>query len=103
MFTFLRNAQIALVNDSNLGVFLGAKKRPEDLAEWRVRFERLAGSPLFAVIRQDAALGAALAAKAPGGLRSPQRSAVLDQLQWNTVAGKPAKERFPWVPDGEGT
>jgi len=103
MFTFLRNDQIALANDSNLAVFLGAKKRPEDLAEWRARFERLAGSPLFAVIRQDAALGAALAAKAPGGLRSPQLSALLDQLQWITVAGKPENERLRVVAEGECT
>jgi len=100
-FVFLRNDRIALTNDSNLAVFLDAKKTPEDVAEWRVRFERLAGSPVFAVIRQDAALGAALAAQAPGGLRSPQLSTLLDQLQWLTLAGKPENDRLRIVVEGE--
>jgi len=100
-FTFLKNDRIALTNDWNLDVFLGARKRPEDIAEWRARFERLGGSPLFAVIRQDAAIGAALAAQAPGGLRSPQLSTLLDQLQWITIAGKPENDRLRVVADGE--
>ena len=100
-FAFLKDNRIALTNDSNLDVFLGARKRPEDIAEWRVRFERLGGSPLFAVIRQDAALGSALAAQAPGGLRSPQLSTLLDQLQWITLAGKPENDRLRVVADGE--
>src|SRR5260370_15459100 len=99
-FAFLKNGQIALASDSNLAVFLDAKKRPEEGAEWRVRFERLAGSPVFAVIRQDAALGAALAAQAPGGLRSPQLSTLLDQLQWLTLAGKPENDRLRIVVEG---
>ena len=102
-FAFLKNRQIALASDSNLAVFLDAKKRPEEVAEWRVRFERLAGSPVFAVIRQDAALGAALSAQAPGGLRSPQLSALLDQLQWITLAGKPENDRLRVVAEGECT
>jgi hypothetical protein len=100
-FVFLRNDRIALTNDTNLSAFLDARKRPEDVAEWRARFERLAGSPLFAVIRQDASLGAALAARAPGGLRSPQLSTLLDQLQWITIAGKPDNDRLRVVAEGE--
>ena len=102
-FVFLRNDRIALTNDSNLAIFLDAKKRPEDLADWRARFERLAGSPVFAVIRQDAALGTALAAQAPSGLRSPQLSTLLDQLQWLTLAGKPENDRLRVVAEGECT
>jgi hypothetical protein len=102
-FAFLKDNRIALTNDSNLDTFLTAKKRPEDLAEWRVRFERLGGSPLFAVIRQDAAFGTALAAQAPAGLRSPQLSTLLDQLQWITLAGKPENDRLRVVVDGECT
>jgi hypothetical protein len=102
-FAFSRNDRIALTNDSNLAVFLDAKKRPEDVSEWRVRFERLAGSPVFAVIRQDATLGDVLAAQAPGGLRSPQLSTLLDQLQWITLAGKPESDRLRVVADGECT
>jgi len=102
-FVFLRNDRIALTNDSNLAVFLDAGKRPEDVADWRARFERLAGSPVFAVIRQDATLGAALAAQAPGGLRSPQLSTLLAQLQWLTLAGKPENDRLRVVAEGECT
>ncbi len=100
-FAFLRNDRIALTNGPNLAVFLESKKRPEEIAEWRTRFDRLAGSPVFAVIRQDGAFGAALAAQAPGGLRSAQLSALLDQLRWLTLAGKPENDRLRVVADGE--
>jgi hypothetical protein len=102
-FAFLKNDRIALTNDSNLAVFLDSKNRPEDASEWRSRFERLAGSPVFAVIREDAALGAALAAQAPGGFRSPQLSTLLGQLQWITLAGKPENDRLRIVAEGEST
>jgi hypothetical protein len=100
-FAFLRNDRIALTNDSNLAAFLDTNKRPEAVAEWHARFERLAGSPMFAVVRQDAALGAALAAQAPGGFRSPQLYTLLDQLQWITLAGKPENDRLRVVAEGE--
>ncbi len=100
-FTFLRNDRIALTDSADLSGTLSAKKRNEDSAEWHSRFERLAGSPVFAIIRQDAAAGAALAAQAPGGLRSPQLSTLLDQLQWITLAGKPQNDRIRVVAEGE--
>src|SRR5216683_4972706 len=100
-FTFLEENRIALAIDADLGDFLNEKKRAEDAAEWRVRFERLAGSPVFAVVRQGAALAAALAAQAPGGLRSPQLSSLLDRLQWLTLAGKPESDRLRIVVEGE--
>ena len=102
-FAFLTNTRIALTDDADLGIFLSAKKGREDAAEWGTRFERLAGSPLFAVIRQDAGAGSALAAQAPGGLRSPQLSTLLDQLQWITLAGKPEDDRLRVVVEGECT
>ena len=102
-FTFLRNDRIALTDGGDLSGTLGARKRDEDKAEWRSRFERLAGSPIFAVIRQDAAVGAALAVQAPGGLRSPQLSSLVDQLQWITLAGKPENDRIRVVAEGECT
>jgi hypothetical protein len=102
-FAFLKDGQIALTNDSNLALFLDAQRRSEDVAEWRARFERLAGSAVFAVVRQDAAIGAALSAQAPGGYRSPQLSALLDQLQWITLAGKPENDRLRIVAEGECT
>jgi hypothetical protein len=102
-FTFLRSDQIALTDDADLAVFLNARIEDEDRRAWLSRFERLAGSPVFAVIRQDAAAGTALAAQAPGGLRSPQLSSLLDQLQWITLAGKPEDDRLRVVADGECT
>ncbi|HTC76992.1 MAG TPA: hypothetical protein VK657_00180, partial [Terriglobales bacterium] len=55
------------------------------------------------MIRQDAAIGTALAAQAPSGLRSPQLSTLLDQLQWITLAGKPENDRLRVVAEGEST
>jgi hypothetical protein len=100
-FTFLRSNRIALTDRPDLRVVLDSGKRKEDNAEWTSRFERVAGSPVFAVIRQDAAAGAALAAQAPRGLRSPQLSTLLDQLQWITIAGKPENDRLRVVAEGE--
>src|SRR6266478_1135379 len=102
-FVFLKNDRIALTDDADLSALLNSKNRKEDTAEWRTRFERLAGSPVFAVIRQDAGAGSALAAQAPGGLRSPQLSTLLDQLQWITLAGKPDNEILRVVAEGECT
>src|SRR5205814_10305185 len=90
-------------DDQHLALLSDAKKRAEDAADWRARFERLAGSPVFAVIRQDDAIGTALAAQAPSGLRSPQLSTLLDQLQSITLAGKPENDRQRVVAEGEST
>ncbi len=88
-FTFLRNDRIELTNAPGIVEHAGERSENADRAEWRERFWRLAGSPIFAVIRQDAATGDALARQAPGKLQSPQLSALLNQLQWITIAGKP--------------
>jgi hypothetical protein len=103
-FTFLRNDRIALTNGSNLESSLSETRSEADADKqaWRERFRRLAGSPVFAVVRQDAAAGSALNAQAPGGLRSPQLSALIDQLQWITVAGKPEGDHLRVVLEGEG-
>jgi hypothetical protein len=101
-FMFLRADLLVITNDD-----LGKEKLHDILhsnagrGKWRARFERLAGSPLFVVVRQDAALGSTLAAQAPGGLRSPQLSLLLDQLQWITLAGKPENDRLRVVTEGE--
>jgi hypothetical protein len=102
-FTFLRKDRIALTDDPSVAALLSELPPGTDAQEWRQRFERLAGSPVFAVIRQDAATGTALAARAPGGLQSPQLSALLDQLQWITLAGKPEGDRLRIVTEGECT
>ena len=99
--TFLNNGRIALTDRAELAQTLAAKKRSDDSREWRSRFERLGGSPIFAVIRQDAATGEALTEHAPGGFSSPQLSSALDRLQWITLAGKPENDRLRLVAEGE--
>src|SRR5260370_16438069 len=88
-FAFLRNDRIALANESDLSRILAGNQKGADAANCRTRFERLGGSPIFAVIRQDSGTGSALSKPAPSGLRSPQLSALLDQMQWITIARKP--------------
>jgi hypothetical protein len=100
-FAFTRQNRIALTNNGDLPALLAQPMKGVDEKQWRARFDRLAGSPLFAVVRQDAAPGAALAQRAPGGLQSPQLAALLDQLLWITIAGKPEGDRLRVVTEGE--
>jgi hypothetical protein len=100
-FAFTRQNRIALTNNGDLPALLSQPMKGVDEKQWRARFDRLAGSPLFAVIRQDAAPGAALAQRAPGGLQSPQLAALLDELLWITIAGKPEGDRLRVVTEGE--
>ena len=102
-FTFLRKDRIALTNGAALDALLSPVHADSDSLAWRERFRRLGGSPLFAVVRQDAAAGSALSAQAPGGLQSPQLSALIDQLHWITVAGKPDADHLRVVLEGEGS
>jgi hypothetical protein len=99
-FTFLTDSRLAITDSVDLSNLLRAQTSA-DSNEWRDRFKRLAGSPLFAVIRQDAEAGSALASRAPGGLQSPQLSALLNQLQWITVAAKPQADTLRIVAEGE--
>lgn len=100
-FTFLRKDRIALTDSADLAALLSQPQTGQDAKEWRERFERLAGSPVFAVIRQDAAPGSALASRAPSGFQSPQLATLLDQLQWITIAGKPEGDQLRVVTEGE--
>jgi hypothetical protein len=100
-FAFLRKDRIALTDSTDLAVLLSQPQTGQDAKEWGDRFERLAGSPVFAVIRQDAAPGSALASRAPGGWQSPQLATLLDQLQWITIAGKPEGDHLRVVTEGE--
>ncbi len=100
-FTFLRDDRIAVTQDTRFAPLFSASSQGHDAREWHDRFLRLAGSPLFAVIRQDAGVGSALATQAPGGVQSPQLSGLLDQLQWITVAGKLESDRLQIVAEGE--
>ncbi|HYL61230.1 MAG TPA: hypothetical protein VE077_01305 [Candidatus Methylomirabilis sp.] len=100
-FTFLRNDLLVLSNNTNLEALLSEQHDGVDSQAWDERFRRLAGSPIFAVVRQDAAPGTALSSHAPGGLQSPQLSALVDQLQWITIAGKPVADNLRVVVEGE--
>jgi len=84
-FTFLRENRVAWANDSS---FFFQQPRSNLSAEWREHFSRVAGTPVFAVLRQDSGAASALSA-APGGLQSPQLAALLAQLQWITIGAKP--------------
>jgi hypothetical protein len=98
---FLSDQRIAVADTQNLSGLLSASTSQSGHAEWNSRYDRLAGTPLFAVIRQDAAMQSALDAAAPGGFRSPQLSALLDQLQWISIAGKPDGDHLRVVSEGE--
>jgi len=100
-FSFWKDNRLALTNSAQPLDLLNGPQRSADAKEWLVRFERLAGSPAFAVVRQDAAVSAALSAQAPGGWNSPELSTLLDQLQWISVAGIPENDRLRVVIEGE--
>jgi len=101
LFTFMSNDRVAFGNFADFSAALSAAPSNPFRAEWNARFERLAGSPVFGVIRQDPAMQSALDAVAPGGFRSPQLSALLGQLQWISIAGKPDGDQLRVVADGE--
>jgi hypothetical protein len=84
-FTFLRSDRIAWANDS---AYFFQQAHKGSSAEWGEHFSRLAGTPVFAVLRQDSGAATALA-QAPGGLRSPQLAALLAQLEWISISAKP--------------
>lgn len=100
-FTFLRSDRIALTNGPAGLELPSPTSSDSDAQAWRERFRRLAGSPIFAVMRQNGGIGSVLSAQAPGGLRSPQLSGLIDQLEWITVAGKPDGDRLRVVIEGE--
>jgi hypothetical protein len=84
-FTFLRDDRMAWANDSSYFF----KQLPKAArADWHEHFLRLAGTPLFAILRQDSGALMALP-EGPGGLRSPQLATLLAQMQWISIGGKP--------------
>lgn len=109
-FTFLRNDLIAFSNAADFSWYLKPPKTSES-ADWHTRFDRVAGSPFFAVLRNDGiaiAMGSqpgaqSLAQRATGGLTSPQLSSLLMQLQWISVAAKPQNDRLRIIAEGEGS
>lgn len=109
-FTFLGNDLIAFSNASDLSSFLKPPKTSES-ADWHARFERVAGSPFFVILRNDGiaqAMGSqpgaqSLAQRATGGLTSPQLSSLLMQLKWLSVAAKPQNDGLRIIAEGEGS
>jgi hypothetical protein len=100
-FEFVRQNRIVLTDDPDLGSLLRNPVRRSDAEQWHERFDRLGGSPLFAVFRQDASVGSVLAAHTPNGGQAQQLAALLDQLQWITLAGVPEQDRMRIVAEGE--
>ena len=98
-FTFLRDDRVALCNDASC--FFQASGKSTNSEEWREHFLRMAGTPLFAVMRQDSQLLSELSQRAPGGYRSPQLATLLGQLQWISVGAKPEGDQLRVVADGE--
>jgi hypothetical protein len=92
---FLSNERIALWDSENLPQVLASADRQSGRAEWQLRFDRLAGSPLFAVLRQDPAVETMLAGQ------SPQLASFIRQLPWISVAAKPAGDTLRVVAEGE--
>jgi hypothetical protein len=107
-FVFLKKGRIAFTNNNDVASWLRGAKAIDD-ADWRERFARVAGSPVFAVMRNEALRGTfgadpasqALAQRATGGFSSPQLSSLLAQLQWLTIAGKPENDKLRVAMDAE--
>ncbi len=102
-FRFLTNARIAWTDDPSFAEMIGnnaPRHRVDD--EWMEHFSRLAGTPLFVVMRQDAALAEAMT-QMQSGFRSPQLAALLAQLQWISIGGKPDGSSLRVVAEGEST
>jgi hypothetical protein len=94
-FSFLSDRRIAIADSEDLGALLAAAKNESVHADWQARFDRLAGSPLFVIVRQDPTVHAVFASQ------SPQLAALIDQLPWITLAGKPNGNLLQVVIEGE--
>jgi len=94
-FSFLSDRRIAIADSENLAALLSPAKNESAHAEWHTRFHRLAGSPLFIVVRQDPTVHTVLAGQ------SPQLATLIDQLPWVTLAGKPNGNLLQVVIEGE--
>src|SRR6202035_1181577 len=102
-FAFLSKDQIALTDAPDLAPLLAPSRNSADSRDWHERFARVAGSPVFAIMRQNAAAGSALASQTPGGFQSPQLSMLLNQLQWISLAAKLEEGAVRIVAEGECT
>lgn len=94
-FTFLSNHLVAIANSEDAEPLLSIPIREPAQTEWQTRFDRLAGSPIFAVIRQDPIIQDAVAN------RSPELAAFIGQLPWITLAARPEADTLQVVAEGE--
>jgi hypothetical protein len=94
-FSFLSDRRIAIADSENLATLLAAANNESAHAEWQPRFDRLAGSQLFIVVRQDPTVHMVLAGQ------SPQLATLIDQLPWITLAGKPNGDLLQVVIEAE--
>ena len=99
-FAFLSSTRLALTDDVDLAASLKPNEN-EAAKELRERAVRLAGSPIFAILRQGAPGPLAQRPPAPGGVRFNQLSSVLANLRWVTLAARPDGERLRLVAEGE--
>ena len=100
-FAFLHQNRIVVTDDPDLPSLLRNPVRGTDAKNWRERFDRLGGSPLFGVFRQDSSVGSALASGTSNNGQAQQLAALLNQLQWITLAGVPEQNRLRVVAEGE--
>jgi len=98
---FISYQRIALTDGDDISSKIASGTSAAGHAAWMERFSRLAGTPVFALIRQDAAIGGVLSSRTPGGFSSPQLAGLLNQLLWISVAGKPEGDSFRAVIEGE--
>ena len=96
-FSFLSDRRIAIADSESLAALLSIAKIRSANTEWQHRFDRLAGSPLFLVVRQDPTVHTVLAS------HSPQLATLIDQLPWITLAGKPSGNLLQVVIEGESS
>jgi hypothetical protein len=94
-FVFLSDHYVAISDSENVSQVLSATAPASSRAEWQTRFDRLAGSPFFAVIRQDPAIQNIAANQ------SPQLAAFISQLPWITLAARPDGDMLRVVAEGE--
>ena len=97
-FSFLRDDRLAWSNEA---AYFAQPRSALASADWREHFLRLAGTPIFAVLREDPGAWDDFAQRAPGGLTSPQLASLLGQLQWISIGGKPEGNLLRVVVDGE--
>lgn len=98
---FLNDSRIALTDDPAYPFPTEPGSDTSAQREWREHFDRVAGVPLFALLRQDTSIIDELLKQAPGGIRSPQLALLLRQLQWTTMSAKPDGQILRVVVEGQ--